>query len=228
MNRTDKLLYTLVILLLGNILFAQETKTIRDLGLWTGVVIEKSVGKKWTFSLREEVRFKNDISELYKYFTELGIEYRINRNFSLEGNYRYIKDRNDEERFENRSRYNFGLEYKGKLAFITLVYRLKYQKEVEGLKIYDMREPYEKYLRNRITLRYNKLRKLEPFLSGELFQLFELYQLPRYHFVQMQAGISYEPGKIGKFIGAYAINHELKSSSPSTFFVIKIRYTYSF
>jgi len=228
MNNLYKLLFTAVILILGNTLYAQETKTISDLGLWTGVTIEKTVNKKWTFSLREELRFKKDISELYKYFTQLGIEYRINRNFSLEGDYRYIQDKNNEGRFDNRSRYNFDLTYKGKLAFITVLYRLRYQKEVEGMKILDMREPYEKYFRNRITLRYNRLRKVEPFLSGELFQLFEPYQLPRYHFIQMQAGAIYEPGKIGKFGAAYAINHELKSSSPSTFFVIKIRYTYSF
>ena len=105
---------------------AQETKIVRDLGLWTGVAVEKTVKKKWTFSIKQEVRLKNDISELNKYFTQAGINYRINKNFSLEGDYRYIQDKNAEGRFETRGRYNFDFRYKGKLAFITILYRLRY------------------------------------------------------------------------------------------------------
>lgn len=228
MNRKYKILCAFLALLLGIATYAQDSKIIRDLGLWTGVAIEKTVKEKWTFSLQEEMRLKNDISELYKYFTQVGIAYRINQNFSLNGDYRYIMDRNSEGRFASRSRYNFDLGYKGKLAFITILYRLRYQKEVEGTKIFDLREPYEKYLRHRITFRYNKLRRIEPYLSGEIYQLFEPYQLPRYHFIQVRAGVSYEAGKIGEFKLAYAINRELNSSLPAIFYVIKINYIYAF
>lgn len=209
-------------------LTAQETKVVRDLGLWSGFAIEKSVKKDWTFSLKQEIRLKQDISELNNYFTQAGIRYRINQNFSLEGKYRFTRDRKRDGTYENRSRYSFDLRYKGNLDFISLYYRLRFQKEVEGTNLMDPQEPYEKYLRNRLSIRYNDLKKIKPYLSGEVFQLFELYQFPRYDYVRLLAGIRYKPGKIGEFNMAYGFNRELNSPLPATFYIIRINYTYSF
>ena len=138
--KTKKLIMgriTLLLLILNMALplLAQETKVVSDLHLWTGVELEKNFAKDWTVSLGEEVRFKHDISELNNYFTELGIRYRINKNFALQGNYRFTRDRKQDQSYENLSRYNFDLRYKGKLDFLTIKYRLRYQKEVEDFKI---------------------------------------------------------------------------------------------
>ena len=71
----------------------QETKVVSDLGLWTGVEVEKTVKKDWAFSLKQELRLKTNMSEMNNYFTQAGVRYRINRNFSLEAKYRFTRDR---------------------------------------------------------------------------------------------------------------------------------------
>jgi len=207
---------------------AQDGKVVRDLGLWSGMGVEKTIMKDWTFSLKQELRLKKDITEINNYFTQGGISYRINRNFSVEGSFRYTRDKNDDGSYDNRSRYNLDFRYKGKLEFLTIYYRLRYQKEVEGTRILDSREPYEKFARNRMIFRYNDLKKIEPYLSVELFQLFTQYQFPDYDHMRLMAGIRYNPEKIGEINVAYGFNRELSTSLPVTAYIIEINYTFSF
>jgi hypothetical protein len=217
-----------ILLVLCLPMLAQESKVVSDLGLWTGVSLEKSVKKDWTFSLKQEFRFKEDISTFNNLFTQAGASYRLNRNFALEGQYRLTWDKKGDGNMELSSRYSFDLRYKGRLDYISIYYRLRYQKEVEGMDLISLDESYEKYLRNRIEIRYTDLKKIEPYLSSEIFKLFELYQYPRYHYMRFLAGLRYEPGKIGVFKFAYGINRELNSSLPATYYVFRLNYTYAF
>ena len=209
-------------------LSAQETKVVRDLVLWSGVTVEKTLWKDWTFSLRQDVHLKKDITALNNIFTQIGIGYQINRNFSLEGNYRIIRDKNSDGSFETKSRYNADLRYKGRLDFISVYYRLRYQKEVEGTKLLDPQVPYEKYLRNRIAVRYTDLKKFEPYLSAESFQRFEIDKYARYDYFRLLAGVRYKTDNHGEFHFAYGLNREIGTTLPRAIYILRIHYTYSF
>lgn len=228
MKRNNRIELIGILLVLCFPLVAQESKVVSDLGLWTGVSLEKSLKKDWTFSLKQEFRFKEDISTLNNVFTQAGVRYRLNRNFALEGKYRLTWDKDDDGSMELRSRYNFDLRFKGRLDYISIYYRLRYQKEVKGMDLISLDEPYEKYLRNRIQIRYTDFKKIEPYLSAEIFQLFELYQFPRYHYMRFLVGVRYDLRKIGIFNLAYGINRELNSTLPATSYIFKLNYTYAF
>ena len=204
----------------------QETKVVRDLHLWTGVELEKTFAKDWTVSLKEEVRFKHDVSELNNYFTELGLRYRINKNFSLQGNYRFTSDRKKDMSYENLSRYNFDLRYSGKLDFLTIKYRLRYQKEVDGFSLLEQNMPFEKYIRHRITFRLKKIKALEPYVSGEIFQLFSPTSYPDFEYVRFQAGVVYDIRKAGEIKVAYGFNRELVSTQPAMIYMMRLNYTF--
>ena len=209
-------------------LAGQESKVVSDLGLWTGIALEKSVKKDWTFSLKQEVRLKEDISTLNNIFTQAGVRYGLNRNFALEGKYRITWDKEDDGSMELRSRYSFDLRYKGRLKYISIYYRLRYQKEVKGMDLFSLDVPYEKYFRNRLSIRYTGLNKIEPYISAEIFQLFELSQNPRFHYMRFLGGVRYNPGNIGTFKLAYGLNRELNSTLPATYYIFKLNYTYAF
>jgi hypothetical protein len=216
------------VLLSPRLLTAQDVKVVRDLRLWTGVEIEKSWGKAWTLSLAEEIRFKQNISELNNYFTEAGLRYRINKNFALEGGYRFTRDKKSDGSYENLTRYNLDLRFRGRLDPILIQYRLRYQKEVEGFNLVDPAADYEKYVRNRIRIRYNKLAKLKPYVSAELFQLFRPDYNPEVKYIRVIGGIRYEPGKLGTFNFAFGFNREFTELEPAMIYMFKVNYTYSF
>ncbi len=205
---------------------AQETKVVQDLQLWTGAAIEKTWGKTWTLSLQEEIRFKKNISEINNYFTDLGLRYRISKNFALEGGYRYTRDKKSDGSYETLTRYNLDLRYKGRLDFITIYYRLRYQKEVEGFNLLDQTADYEKYVRNRIRIRYNDLQKIKPYVSAELFQLFRPDYNAELKYIRVVGGLVYEPGKIGSFDIGFGFNREFADLEPAMIYQFKVRYTY--
>jgi len=207
---------------------AQDIKVVRDLQLWTGAAIEKKIGKDWTLSLEEQIRFKHNISEINNYFTEAGVRYRINKNFALEGAYRYTRDRKSDNTYENLSRYHLDMRYRGRLDFLTLAYRLRYQKEVEGFRLYDQKIPYEKYLRHRLKISYNDFNKITPFVSGEIFQLFRPDYHAEYANIRVLGGVTYDTRKLGSLRFAYGFNREINEIEPALSFLFKVNYTYQF
>ncbi len=217
-----------ILVLHGKTTFAQEVKVVQDLNLWTGVALEKSFLKDWTISIKQELRLEKDVSQINNVFTQVGIEYDINRNFSLEGKYRYIRNRKSDGAYENNSRYNADFKYKGEISHFTINYRLRYQKEVESMRVFNTREPYEKYLRQRITVNYDKLKLVRPYISAEIFQHYELYEFSYYDQLRILAGIRYEPKDIGQFNFVYGFDRELNTVLPCTCFIIKVYYTYKF
>jgi len=221
---------TVLLLLLSKciIMEAQDTKVIRDMHLWSGVGIEKSFKNNLSISLDQEIRFKQNITEINNYFTEIGLRYRISKNFSLEGGYRFTRDKNSDNSYDNLTRYNLDLRYKGKINPITIYYRLRYQKEVEGMNLLDQSIPYEKYVRNRLSVRYNKLGKIKPYISLETFQLFRPLRVAEFEYIRFLCGIKYEPRKIGEFNLAYGFNREVRSNQPAMVYTLKIHYTYIF
>ena len=222
-----RLIYIAIFLGLLSDVLAQDTKVVRDLHLWTGVKIEKTFAKNWTISLEEELRLKQNMSEINNFFTEAGLRYRINKNFALGTAYRYTRDQKLDNTYEGLSRYNFDLRYKGKVNFLTLYYRLKYQKEVEGLKILAMDVPYEKQLRSRIKVRINNIKHIKPYMSAEIFQVFTPYSSPEFKYWRFVTGIQFEPGRVGEFKVACGFNRELSSPAPAMIYMFRINYTYT-
>ncbi|MDF1574420.1 MAG: DUF2490 domain-containing protein [Bacteroidales bacterium] len=219
---------SLLLILLTNLLGAQDLKVVRDLHLWTGATIEKKVGKDWVLSLEEEIRFKHNISEINNYHTGLGLRYRINKNFALEGGYRYTRDKKSDRSFENLTRYHLDLRYAGRMNPVSITYRLRYQKEVEGFRLMDQRIDYEKYVRQRIRIRYENFARVEPFVSLEIFQLFRPDYNARFYYFCLLGGIKYEPGKLGSLGFAYGFYHEIEELEPAMNFLFKVNYTYRF
>jgi hypothetical protein len=222
------LLFLSMLLAIPKYLVAQETKVVSDLQLWTGAAIEKSWGKSWSLSLQEEIRFKQDISEINNFFTEVGLRYRISKNFGLEGGYRYTRDRKSDGGYETLTRYNLDLRYKGRLDFITIYYRLRYQKEVEGFNLVDQAADFEKYVRHRIRIRYNDLQKIKPYVSAELFQQFRPDYYAELEYIRVVGGLVYEPGKIGSFDFGFGFNREFADIEPAMIYQFKVRYKYQF
>ena len=73
-----------------------QTEDSKNLNLWSSVEIEYKLNKKWSFELSEQLRLKENISLVDEYFTELQTEYSVNKNFSLAGGLRFIRQ-NDTE-----------------------------------------------------------------------------------------------------------------------------------
>ena len=223
-----KLFFTAFILNVFILVAAQETKVVRDLQLWTGLKVAKTFAKDWTISLEEEFRFKNNISQVNHYFTEAGLRYGINKNFSLGAAYRFTRDQKKDSSYVNQSRYHFDLRYKGKIDFLTLSYRVRYQKESGELEVFDASVPYARYFRNRLGIRMNSLKYIEPYATAEIFQVFTPYFSPEFYYYRIVAGVGIEPGNIGEFKLAWGFNREFSATNPAMIYMFRVNDTYAF
>ena len=215
-------------MLLVTAVSAQETKVVKDLRLWSGARIRKTFAENWTVSLQEEIRLKENMSEINCFFTEVGLRYRITKNFSLQGDLRFTQDKKGDNSYEALTRYNFDLRYKGRLNYLNIHYRLRYQNEVEGWNIFDPYADYERQFRNRISIRVNALKHIEPYVSAEIFQTFSPYENPHFEYYRIILGMLFEPGDFGEFKLGWGFNRELSTDYPAMIFLFKLNYTYDF
>ncbi len=206
---------------------AQDNEVQRDLRLWTGAKIEKDFGKDWRLSLEEEIRFKKDISEINNILTEAELRYRINKNFYLNAGFRYTSDRNDDASYDGLARNHFSLLYRGRLEFITFEYRLKYQREVAAVNLFERNPPYEKIFRNRLGVRITWLDGVQPFVSGEILQVFTPYLSSLDDYWRFVMGVHIEPGNIGEIKMGWGFNREMGVDQPAMIYLIRVNYTYS-
>ncbi len=224
-----KTLVTLVLLMAGlSGMNAQDEIVVRDLNLWTGVEIEKTVFDRWTLSLQQEVRLEKNATAFNSTFTQLGIEYELSKNFSLAGKYRYILNKKADEEIYQQSRYNADLSYKGRLKHISVSYRIRYQKEADNLQFFGWNETSDRYLRNRISISYTDLKKIKPYLHGEFFQIHETGAFLNKEKFRVTAGVKMSPKNVGTFNVSYGIEHELTEILPYTYFILKMNYKYEF
>ena len=66
-----------------------------DLEGWSAVELDLKASKKLSFSISEHLRYRNDISSMKNYFTQVKVNYSLFKKFSLGGGVRYITKNDD-------------------------------------------------------------------------------------------------------------------------------------
>ncbi|MDO5970692.1 DUF2490 domain-containing protein [Flavivirga aquimarina] len=209
-----------------------QTDDTNDLASWNTIAIEYQLNKKWSFSLEEQLRLKNNVSEIDNYFTELNAEYEIFNNFKLGGGLRYIRKNDNQgniQGYENHFRFNFDTSYKHEIADFSLKYRLRYQNKNE-LGVSNAEGDYaNQHLRFKTAVVYNiKKWKLDPKFSAELFHHFEKGEASEFNKYRLTLGTEYKFKTLGKIGVFYGFEKELNETIPETTNIIGLKYTYKF
>ncbi|MBI3135468.1 MAG: DUF2490 domain-containing protein [Bacteroidetes bacterium] len=160
--RFGKLLPALFLILFQVNTFGQQNS---DIQLWAGANVKVKLNKKWSMNLSPEFRFSDTIKTLNAAIAEAGVKYDLNKSIAFFSEYRYTLRplQNDINRISLGATYSWS-----KKGFpLALSYRIKFQYSRNRNSGNS-----ESYLRNKITLDYNLSKRLDPYLSYELFFLF--------------------------------------------------------
>ncbi|BDS12827.1 DUF2490 domain-containing protein [Aureispira anguillae] len=199
-----------------------------DLEGWFFAGIRLKIHKKWTIELKEEFRFKKNISELDQYFTNLDVKYAPIKFLQLGAGFRFTQMEEGEGTYSPHYRLHFDVAYRHKISRLSFKYRLRYQFRDEIGKTTTEGD----YLKHRFRLRagvgYNiKKIPLEPQLSVELFNQLEKYQLPVFDKLRFTASLAYDFKKFGKVKLFYRVEQELFVNYPKTTGVLGLGYIYT-
>lgn len=228
---TFKKKIVIVFLFTFSLVFSQEDTS--DLASWNTIRIEYKLNKKWSFGLEEQLRLKNNISQIDEYFTELSASYKLFSNFKLGLGLRYIRENDTEgniQGYENHFRFNIDATYKHKIDRIALSYRLRYQNKNELGFSYDEGDYANQNLRLKTAIKYNIDNwPLDPKFSAEIFNRFqedgEKNGFTKY---RLTLGTDYKIKNFGKLGLFYRYQKEINIDIPETLHIIGLKYTYTF
>jgi hypothetical protein len=223
----SKSILILLLLFLPLCLFSQS-KVISDLRLRGSVKAEKEIVNDLDAFIESEIVMEQDISAMGKVFAEAGLEYSLLKNFSLEGKYRFSKNRKStSDEFKYTHMVALAAQYGHKIERFKLYYRLQYQNidedawEAEGI------DENSNVFKTRFKVKYSP-----PKSKIDVFASTELYVSPGYDvFVKARKlksylGVEYDIGKNTGLKIYYRNDSELVSYLPYMFHTFGVAFSF--
>lgn len=227
----NKGFYTsLVCILFASSVYGQ-TKVYPDAGSWNTFSINYSLNKKWAILFTEECRIRENYSRLNLFYTNIGIEYKLNKYFKTSIVYRSTQKFKDDNRFSLRHRIMWDVIAKYGINKWSVSYRHRLQ--VENRDIYSSIDGYipEWYSRSKFEVNYQLTKKITPYFSTELrYQLHDPRSVNSdgtWHRIRYQGGIDCEWSKKSKFGIYYLIQYEFNIEAPENLYMTGLEYTLS-
>jgi hypothetical protein len=196
---------------------------------WAIAEVSLKVTKKFSIDFAQHVRQKYDISLLDKYFTQVGFNYEVFKDFKVAVKGRFISDNDTEggvQGIDSKFRFQTDISYKHDVGIIDLTYRLSYQNSNE-LGLSDIPNQYAR-LRTGVNYKIKAIKTIVK-IEGELFNQFQkdnqdngnnLYRLT----VKLNRKIK-KNNEIGVF---YRIQKDIDRIEPVDRKIIGLKYSHKF
>lgn len=208
-----------------------QTQGDRDWASWNTIGIDYKANDKWSFSLEEQLRLKENISAIDNYFTQLSANYELFNDFEIGVGIRYIRENDNQgavQGYENFFRFQVELNYKHKFNNFKIGYRLRYQNKNELGVSYDEGDFPNQNIRFKTSIGYNiKNWSLDPKLSAEIFNRFQEGKENGFNKYRLTVGTDYKIKNFGKIGAFYRYEKDLNVDLPDVTNIIGLKYTYS-
>ena len=207
-------------------------KNYPDAGSWNTFNVEYGINSHFSGLFTEEYRVKENFSRLNLFYTNIGVEYKVNKYFKAALVYRFIDKYQDDNSFSFRHRIMLDLTLKKKLGKFGLSYRQRLQAEKKD--IYTSKRGYltEWYSRNKLQAKYDLDKPYAPYVSVELrYQIHDLRNMESertWHRARYVVGVDYELNHKSTFGIYYLIQKEWSVLSPQDQYIVGLEYTISF
>ena len=193
----------------------QSSYGLDDNQSWTSVGFEKKLPYSFKLQFEQELRLDNQLSTFKQTFSEFSLSYSVFKGFKIELPFRYMTYKD-----KTKQRVSFSGSYKYSFKPVSLKHRTKYQ------RTYEKGEIPEELIRNKFSIMYRLNKKIEPYVSGELFHLYntENDQFDEY---RVSLGVAVDlPGKNSIKIFYIYKKEDITKSSPDEVNVFGLGYNY--
>ena len=193
----------------------QSSYGLDDNQSWTSVGFEKKLPYSFKLQFEQELRLDNQLSTFKQTFSEFSLSYSVFKGFKIEIPFRYMvyKDK-------TKQRVSFSGSYKYSFKPVSLKHRTKYQ------RTYEKGEIPEELIRNKFSIMYRLNKKIEPYVSGELFYLYNTDN-DQFDEYRVSLGVAVDlPGKNSIKIFYIYKKEDITKSSPDEVNVFGLGYKY--
>ncbi|MFZ4399468.1 MAG: DUF2490 domain-containing protein [Bacteroidales bacterium] len=227
MSRFNFIFLTIWLISCSYTMFAQTN----DAQIWTEVKIDHKLNRKFTSYLDAGLRFSENITETGLAYSEIGLDYKINKSWELSGGYRYASKRKNEDYYSVRHRFNLDLTLKK--SYYLFNFQLRTRAEMQYKDVFtSVNGSIPDYQwRNKLQLKYNFTKKFKPFIYLESYTSFSASTYTQYLDITKMKyclGTEYKINKRNSIECYYLIQQEYHQKNPYNYFVYGITYNYSF
>ena len=149
-------------------LFIQCSYGLNDNQSWTKISFEKTLPHSLKLELAQGLRLKGQLSTFNQAFFEVALSYKDSSGLKINIPYRYTI-------FEDKikHRLSFGALYQYSFEPVSLKYHIKFYRLYEnGESHKEDGAPLGDLIRNKFTIKYKSGKKINPYISGELFNFY--------------------------------------------------------
>jgi len=197
----------------------------KDFQFWPSAKIDLELNKNLKVMLEEEVRLKENCTQMERQINDLGIGYKFNKYFRAALFYRIEANWKTPDYYRWKQGLYADMAFKHTTGRFLLGYRLRLQSSRIEFNSNEDNLLSNFVNRHKFTLAYNiKNKPLTPFAEEELFLNSVDHQMEMIN-NRTWLGITYTPGKIHEFSLKYGIDHERLVADPLTSFIIAFNYT---
>ena len=135
---------------------------------WTKFSFEKKLPHAFKLEFSQGLRLKDKFSTFNLSFFEMALSYKDSSGLKINIPYRYTI-------FEDKikHRVSLGVSYQDSFKSINLKSRIKYYRLYEEGESSTVNEiAFGDLIRSKLTIKYKTQKKINPYISGELFHLF--------------------------------------------------------
>ena len=188
---------------------------------WTKISFEKKLPYSLRLELIQGLRMRDQLSTLNQAFFELSLSFKDSNGLRINIPYRYTIY---EDKVKHRL--SFGASYQYSLKPVSLKYRIKYYRLHEnGEPLGEDGEVLGDLIRSKFTMKFNLGKKINPYITGELFHLLNTNNNPLDEY-RASFGIEIDlPRKNSINIFYMLKKGDLNKSSPNVSNVIGINYS---
>jgi hypothetical protein len=197
----------------------------KDFQFWPSVNVDLELTKNLKAMLEEEVRLKENSTQIGRQINDLGVGYKFNKYFRAALFYRIEANWKTPDDYRWKQGLYADMALKQTAGRFILGYRLRLQSSRIEFNSNEDNLLSSFVNRHKFTVAYNIQNKpLTPFIEEELFLNSVSHQMEMIN-NRTWLGITYSPGKIHEFSLKYGIDHERLVPDPLTSFIIAFNYT---
>lgn len=207
-------------------------KVFKDAGMWNTLSFKHKLNKKFALFLTEEFRLKENYSQVNLTYTELGVEYTLNKNIKTSLVYRAIQKFQYDNPLSYRNRLQWDIGLKKNFGKFGINYRHRLQTEVKDYFTSENGHYKEWFSRHKFGVKYNITDRLAASFSGEYRLQISDPRSPEYdkgfHRQRYQGGFSYEINKKQDFGIYYLYQNEFTMQNLTDIYILGIEYSFEF
>jgi hypothetical protein len=205
-----------------------------DIGAWMTFSVNKGIVGKLDFNFDQELRFRNNLTDVNLLYTNLGLSYKFTKWFRFAAVYRFINKHKDDGSWGLRNRYYADFIFKFKPGKFTLGYRARFQEEIRGAGYTQENGKIpEIYMRNLFKFGYKVNDHFSPYVGTEMRWQIRNPRIPyndgfTFDRTRFMAGVDYNINKIQTAGLYFLFQKEWNVNDPQTLYIIGLEYSLSF